>query len=115
MRPLGVLLPEGTPELPEDSQEPRTELAKWIVQFRQSPDRSGHGEPHLGVSFRPRNRGDAERFRPHGRAPDRIRSCWIIWRNEFVSSGWSIKHVHRLILLSSTYQQAFVKITSRSA
>jgi hypothetical protein len=25
---------------------------------------------------------------------------------EFVNSGWSIKHIHRLIVLSSTYQQA---------
>ena len=31
MRPLGVLLPEGAPELPEDTKKPRAELAKWIV------------------------------------------------------------------------------------
>ena len=28
--------------------------------------------------------------------------------SEFVSSGWSLKHVHRLIMLSSTYRQAAV-------
>src|SRR5262249_958597 len=31
MRPLGVLLPEGTPELPENAPKPRVELAKWVT------------------------------------------------------------------------------------
>ncbi|MBL8293592.1 MAG: DUF1549 domain-containing protein, partial [Bryobacterales bacterium] len=31
MRPLGILLPEGTPELPGDIKAPRQELAKWIT------------------------------------------------------------------------------------
>src|SRR5260370_4755856 len=31
MRPLGVLLPEGTPELRQDVEKPRAELAKWVT------------------------------------------------------------------------------------
>ena len=31
MRPLGVLLPDGAPELPQDVQQPRAELAKWVT------------------------------------------------------------------------------------
>ena len=31
MRPLGALLPDGAPELPENTAKPCSELAKWIV------------------------------------------------------------------------------------
>src|SRR5207244_728670 len=31
-RPLGVLLPEGTRELPADASLPRTRLAEWLTQ-----------------------------------------------------------------------------------
>ena len=33
--------------------------------------------------------------------------------NEFVASGWSVKHVHRLILLSSAYRQASSDLDKR--
>ena len=31
MRPLGVLLPDGAPEWPDDTPAPRLALAKWIT------------------------------------------------------------------------------------
>ena len=31
MRPLGVLLPDGAPELPRGRPQPRAELAKWVA------------------------------------------------------------------------------------
>ncbi len=60
MRPLGVLLPDGTPELPEAIEKPRTELAKWIVDSGKSADRAGDGESHLAISFRPGHRRHSE-------------------------------------------------------
>ena len=91
MRPPGVLLPEGTPELPPDVKTPRAELAKWIVGSRQPAHRARHGESHLAVSFRPRHRGHAERFRPHGRAAHRIPSCSTGWPTNLWPRGWRVK------------------------
>ena len=34
MRALGVLLPDGAPELPETTPKPRAELANWVADRR---------------------------------------------------------------------------------
>ncbi len=105
MRPLGVLLPEGTPELPETTEKPRAELAKWIVDpnnpltARVIVNRIW--QYHFG-------RGIVETSNDFGRMGSRPTHPELLdyLANEFISGGFSIKHIHRLILNSNTYQQA---------
>jgi Protein of unknown function (DUF1553)/Protein of unknown function (DUF1549) len=105
MRPLGVLLAEGTPELPENTEKPRGELAKWIVDpenpltARVMVNRIW--QYHFG-------RGIVATSNDFGRMGSRPthRELLDYLANEFVSGGFSIKHIHRLILNSNTYQQS---------
>ncbi len=105
MRPIGVLLPPDTPELPEDTKKPRVELAKWITD----PDNpltarvmvNRIWEYHFG-------RGIVATPNDFGRMGERPTNPELLdyLANEFVTSGFSVKHVQRLILLSNTYQQS---------
>jgi Protein of unknown function (DUF1553)/Protein of unknown function (DUF1549) len=105
MRPLGVLLPEGTPELQETTEKPRTELAKWIVaQENPLPARvlvNRIWQYHFG-------RGIVATPNDFGRMGSRPSHPELLdyLANEFISGGFSIKHIHRLILNSNTYQQS---------
>jgi hypothetical protein len=105
MRPLGVLLPEGAPELPEDTVKPRAELAKWIIDpdhpltARVMVNRIWHYHFGKGIVGTPNDFGNMG-FRPtHPELLDYL-------ANEFVESGFSVKHVQRLILNSNTYLQS---------
>ena len=104
-RPLGVLLPEGTPEFPWDTQDPRTRLAKWITDpdnpltARVMVNRIWQHHFGQGIVGTPNDFGRMG-FRPtHPELLDYL-------ANEFVANGFSVKHVHRLILLSNTYRQS---------
>jgi hypothetical protein len=104
MRPLGVLLPDNTPELPPDTSNPRTMLAKWIVD-PQNPLTARVmvnriWEYHFGraIVATPNDFGRMGERPSHPELLDYL-------ANEFVSSGYSIKHIHRLILLSNAYRQ----------
>jgi hypothetical protein len=105
MRPLGVLLPEGTPELPETTKKPRTELAKWIVTLenpltaRVMVNRIWQYHFGRGIVATPNDFGRMGSRPSHPELLDYL-------ANEFVASGFSIKHIHRLILSSNTYQQS---------
>jgi hypothetical protein len=105
MRVLGVLLPDATPELAETTAKPREELAKWVVDD-QNPLTARVmvnriWQYHFG-------RGIVGTPNDFGRMGERPRHPELLdyLADEFVSSGWSVKHVHRLILLSSAYRQA---------
>jgi hypothetical protein len=105
MRPLGVLLADGTPELPETTAKPRTELAKWIVApenpltARVMVNRIWQYHFGRGIVATPNDFGRMGTRPSHPELLDYL-------ANEFVSGGFSIKHIHRLILNSNTYQQA---------
>ena len=105
MRPLGVLLPEGTPELPENVEKPRSELASWIVApenpltARVMVNRIWQYHFDHGIV------ATANDFGRMGSRPSHPELLDYL-ANEFVSSGFSVKHIHRLILNSNTYQQA---------
>ncbi|MEO7649078.1 MAG: DUF1549 and DUF1553 domain-containing protein, partial [Bryobacteraceae bacterium] len=105
MRPLGVLLPDNTPELPETLNKPRAELARWVtgpdnpLTARVMVNRMWHYHFGKGIVATPNDFGRMGSRPSHPELLDFL-------ANEFVKSGFSIKHVHRLIVNSSTYQQA---------
>ncbi len=104
MRPLGVLLPDGTPELPETIEKPRAELAKWIaapenpLTARVMVNRIWQYHFGRGVVATSNDFGRMGSRPTHPELLDHL-------ANEFVSSGFCVKHIHRLILNSNTYQQ----------
>ncbi len=105
MRPLGVLLPDGAAELPETIEKPRTELAKWIVApenpltARVMVNRIWQYHFGRGIVATPNDFGRMGARPTHPELLDYL-------ANEFVASGFSVKHIHRLILNSNTYQQS---------
>src|SRR5207248_1008046 len=111
MRPLGVLLPAGAPELPQDTQHPRAELAKWIVQpdnpltARVMVNRIWQYHFGRGIVATPNDFGRMGVRPTHPELLDYL-------ANEFVQSGFSVKHVHRLILNSNAYRQASTAVNT---
>jgi Protein of unknown function (DUF1553)/Protein of unknown function (DUF1549) len=105
MRPLGVLLPEAAPELRETTEKPRAELAKWIVApenpltARVLVNRIWQYHFGRGIVATPND------FGRMGGRPSHLALLDYL-ANEFVSGGFSIKQIHRLILSSNTYQQS---------
>lgn len=105
LRPLGVLLPDGAPELPQDTPKPRLQLAQWIT----SPDNpltprvmvNRIWQYHFGRGLV----GTANDFGRMGERPTHPELLDYL-ANEFVKSGFSIKHMQRLILLSNTFRQS---------
>jgi hypothetical protein len=105
MRPPGVLLPEDAPELPPETGNPRTILAKWVIDpqnpltARVMVNRIWEYHFGRGIVATPNDFGRMGERPTH---PDLLDYL----ANEFVSSGYSVKHIHRLILLSNTYRQS---------
>ncbi len=109
MRPPGVLLPEGTPDLPANTANPRTRLADWLTEAAHPLTArvlvNRVWQYHFGRGIVP----TANDFGVNGDRPSHPELLdWLA--NRFVDEGWSIKSLHRVILLSRTYRQA-----SRSA
>jgi uncharacterized protein DUF1553/uncharacterized protein DUF1549 len=104
MRPLGVLLLDGTPELPENTEQPRLSLARWIVDpqnpltARVAVNRIWQYHFGRGIVGTPND------FGRMGEPPTNPELLDFL-ANEFVGSGWSFKHMHRMILNSSAYRQ----------
>ncbi len=105
MRPLGVLLPDGAAELPDDTRQPRTTLAKWIVDpknpltARVMANRIWLYHFGRGLVATPNDFGNNGMRPSHPELLD-----WLA--GAFVERGWSIKEMHRIILNSATYQQS---------
>ncbi len=103
MRTLGVLLPDGAPELQTD--RPRTELAKWItapdnpLTARVAVNRMWNYHFGRGIVATPNDFGRMGTRPTHPELLDYL-------ANRFVEGGWKWKPIHREILLSSTYRQA---------
>jgi hypothetical protein len=105
MRPLGVLLPDGAPELPLKTEKPRSKLAEWIVDpanpltARVMVNRIWQYHFGRGIVGTPNDFGRMGTFPSH---PDLF--DWL--SNRFVEGGWKLKPIHRMILLSSAYRQS---------
>ena len=101
----GLLTAAGSPELPADTPNARTLLARWIA----SPDNpltarvmaNRVWQYHFGRGLVE----TANDFGVNGSPPSHPELLdWLA--EEFVAGGWRIKPLHRLIVLSSTYRQA---------
>jgi hypothetical protein len=105
-RPLGVLLPEGTPERVALPENPRTKLAEWIVEpenpltARVMANRLWYWYFGRGIVATPNDFGKMG-LRPTN--PELL--DWLA--NTFVAGGWKLKPMHKLLLLSSTWKQAY--------
>jgi hypothetical protein len=105
MRPPGVMLPDNAPELPPETGNPRTMLAKWAIDpqnpltARVMVNRIWEYHFGRGIVATPNDFGRMGERPTHPELLDYL-------ANEFVSSGYSVKHIHRLILLSNAYRQS---------
>lgn len=105
MRPLGVLLPDDAPELGDVIEKPRLALANWIASpanplaARVMVNRVWQMHFGTGIVATPNDFGRMGMRPSHPELLDYL-------ANEFVRGGFHIKPIHRMILLSSTYQQA---------
>jgi hypothetical protein len=105
MRPLGVLLPDDAPELPANVEKPRAELARWIADpsnpltARVMVNRIWGWHFGRAIVATPNDFGRMGMRPSHPELLDYL-------ANEFVAKGFSVKHVHRLILNSNTYRQS---------
>jgi hypothetical protein len=105
-RPLGVLLPEGTPERETLPENPRTKLAEWVVApenpltARVMANRIWHWYFGRGIVATPNDFGKMG-MRPTN--PELL--DWLA--NQFVAGGWKLKPMHRLLLHSATWMQSY--------
>ena len=104
-RPISVLVADDTPELPPDVANPRTRLARWLA----SPEHpltarvivNRVWQQHFGFGLVK----SANDFGVRGERPSHPELLdWLA--ATLVENGWRLKPLHRLIVLSSTYQQA---------
>lgn len=104
-RPPSILISEDESELPADVSQPRTQLAHWITD-RNNPLTARVivnrlWQYHFGAGLVK----TASDFGTHGDRPSHPELLdWLAAM--FVEEGWQWKPLHRLIVLSSVYQQA---------
>jgi len=106
-RPLSVLVDDDVAALPADAPEPKTELARWLTSpsnpltARVIVNRLWQHHFGSGLVRTPNDFGHSGDRPSHPELLD-----WLA--SELVDQGWRLKAIHRLILDSSTYQQASV-------
>ena len=105
MRPLGILLPEGEPEMPLDTAKPRTKLADWVIDpanpltARVMVNRVWGYHFGKGLVSTPNDFGRMGVKPTHPELLDFL-------ANQYVAGGWKMKPLHRMMMLSSAYRQA---------
>jgi hypothetical protein len=109
---LGEMVPRhfpeilaGAPQVPITSGSGRLELARWLTRpdhpltARVMVNRIWQHHFGEGLVRTPSNFGKLGRPPTHPELLD-----WLA--RQFVQSGWSVKQMHRLIMLSATYRQS---------
>ena len=105
-------LPDGPPlDEPEGVRfvpHRRAALAEWLTSDQQPLLGARHGKPHLATPLRAGAWCALPTTSAATARPPPIRSCWTgsLWSS--ARSGWSIKAMHRQMMLSSTYRAASV-------
>jgi hypothetical protein len=114
VRTLGILLPDGTPEAPIQEEKPRLKLAEWIVDpanplpARVMVNRVWQYHFGRGIVATPNDFGNMG-----GRPSNRELLDWLATR--YIEGGWKLKSIHRMILLSSAYQQSSLSPMEKEA
>ena len=102
---LRVLLPAGTPDLPKNIAKPKSRLASWIVAAENPLTArviaNRVWQYHFGRGLVP----TANDFGANGEPPSHPELLDFL-ANYLVEHDWSMKALHRLILLSETYRQS---------
>ena len=105
MRAPGVLVADDCEELPIETTNPRTELAKWLA----SPDNpltprvivNRVWQHHFGLGLV----STTNDFGENGARPSHPDLLDYLAQN-LIRGGWRLKEFHRQIVLSSTYRQS---------
>jgi hypothetical protein len=113
-RPLGILLPDNAPEEPITMETPRLRLANWLIDpANPLPARvmvNRIWQYHFGRGIV----STANDFGRMGGMPSHPELLDYL-ANRFVESGWQMKPIHRMILLSSAYRQASESTLEKAA
>ena len=97
---LDAVLPVGR-RLPQN----RLGLARWLFDRQASADGARLRESHVADALRPGARRDREDFGSQGSIPTHPELLdWLAV--EFMESGWDVKELHQLIVMSATYRQS---------
>ncbi len=113
-RPLGVLLPDGTPERTTLPENPRTKLAEWLIDpdnpltSRVIANRIWHWQFGRGLVATPNDFGKMGLRPSHPELLDYL-------ANQVIAGGWRMKPMHKLLLTSSTWRQSFESPISAKA
>lgn len=105
VRPLGVLLPDNAAEDPLNVEKPRLKLANWIVDpanpltARVMVNRVWQYHFGRGLVF------TANDFGRMGTRPSNPELLDFL-ANQYIASGWKMKPIHKMLLLSSAYRQS---------
>ncbi|MEJ7591665.1 MAG: DUF1553 domain-containing protein [Planctomycetaceae bacterium] len=95
----------GDNELPSNADvSGREQLAEWILAA-ENPLRACDGQPNLATSFWTRPGADLNDFGRQGKPPTHPELLDYL-AAQFRTNGWSIKSMHRRIMLSRSYQQS---------
>ena len=104
-RPPGVLVADDLPELAPDVADPRTQLARWLVDPRHPLTSrvlaNRVWQHHFGA-------GLVKTVNDFGTKGDRPSHPELLdWlAAKLVEGGWKLKPVHRLLVLSNAYRQS---------
>jgi len=108
VRPLGVLLPEATPEAPIVTDKPRLKLAEWMVDpanpltARVMANRIWARLFGIGLVETEEDFGSQGALPSH---PELLDWLSLHYRDD---CRWSLKKLLKMIVTSETYRQAFV-------
>ena len=105
LRPLGILLPEAEPEKPVSIAKPRLQLANWIADSNNPLTARVMVNRVWGYHF---GRGLVSTPNDFGRMGGKPANPELLdyLANQYVANSWKMKPLHRMIMLSSAYQQA---------
>jgi hypothetical protein len=113
-RPLGILLATDVPELPKDATKPRLQLANWVVDSENPLTArvivNRIWEYHFGQGIV----GTPNDFGRMGLRPTHPELLDFL-ANQFIETGWHFKSMHRMILMSSAYQQDSIGADEKTA
>jgi len=104
-RPPGVLILDSQPELAADISDPKTQLARWLVDPKHplTPRVLANRvwQYHFGA-------GLVKTVNDFGTKGDRPSHPELLdWlASTLVEGGWRLKPIHRMLVLSSTYRQS---------